>query len=59
LTPQSVLGAVVIVNLKAMLMQFREVPYLWRRDKPDCVGSPPRRRGSFLWSLLLTLCAPP
>ncbi|XP_056266787.1 chloride anion exchanger-like [Pseudoliparis swirei] len=35
--PKSVLGAVVIVNLKAMLMQFREVPYLWRRDKPDCV----------------------
>ncbi|XP_008288999.1 chloride anion exchanger-like [Stegastes partitus] len=35
--PTSVLGAVVIVNLKGMLMQFREVPYLWRRDKPDCV----------------------
>ncbi|XP_061662446.1 chloride anion exchanger-like [Syngnathoides biaculeatus] len=35
--PKSVLGAVVIVNLKGMLMQFREVPYLWRRDKPDCV----------------------
>nr|XP_061809322.1 chloride anion exchanger-like [Nerophis lumbriciformis] len=34
--PKSVLGAVVIVNLKGMLMQFREVPYLWRRDKPDC-----------------------
>lgn len=35
---QSVLGAVVIVNLKGMLMQFRDVPYLWRRDKPDCVS---------------------
>ncbi|KAM6962055.1 chloride anion exchanger-like [Tautogolabrus adspersus] len=35
--PKSVLGAVVIVNLKGMLMQFRDVPYLWRRDKPDCV----------------------
>ncbi|XP_076006416.1 chloride anion exchanger-like [Genypterus blacodes] len=35
--PKSVLGAVVIVNLKGMLMQFREVPYLFRRDKPDCV----------------------
>lgn len=34
---QSVLGALVIVNLKGMLMQFREIPYLWRRDKPDCV----------------------
>ncbi|KAM9845697.1 chloride anion exchanger-like [Aulostomus maculatus] len=35
--PKSVLGAVVIVNLKGMLLQFRDVPYLWRRDKPDCV----------------------
>ncbi|KAG7269664.1 LOW QUALITY PROTEIN: hypothetical protein CRUP_019053 [Coryphaenoides rupestris] len=35
--PRSVLGAVVIVNLKGMLMQVMEVPYLWRRDKPDCV----------------------
>uniref|UniRef100_A0A8C5EH91 Chloride anion exchanger-like n=1 Tax=Gouania willdenowi TaxID=441366 RepID=A0A8C5EH91_GOUWI len=37
--PKSVLGAVVIVNLKSMLMQVREIPYLWRRDKPDCVSS--------------------
>ncbi|XP_029901744.1 chloride anion exchanger [Myripristis murdjan] len=35
--PKSVLGAVVIVNLKGMLMQFNDIPYLWRRDKPDCV----------------------
>ncbi|KAM4523908.1 solute carrier family 26 member 3 [Fundulus diaphanus] len=35
--PRSVLGALVIVNLKGMLMQFREIPYLWRRDKPECV----------------------
>uniref|UniRef100_A0A8C5N7D2 Chloride anion exchanger-like n=1 Tax=Gouania willdenowi TaxID=441366 RepID=A0A8C5N7D2_GOUWI len=35
--PTSVLGALVIVNLKGMLMQFREIPYLWRKDKPDCV----------------------
>ncbi|KAJ8261818.1 hypothetical protein GJAV_G00158770 [Gymnothorax javanicus] len=34
---QSVLGAVVIINLKGMLMQFREIPYLWRKDRPDCV----------------------
>uniref|UniRef100_UPI003AAD5B4E solute carrier family 26 member 3 n=1 Tax=Centroberyx gerrardi TaxID=166262 RepID=UPI003AAD5B4E len=33
----SVLGALVIVNLKGMLMQVRDVPYLWRRDKPDCI----------------------
>lgn len=35
---QSVLGALVIVNLKGMLMQFREIPYLWRKDKPEFVG---------------------
>ncbi|KAG7456245.1 hypothetical protein MATL_G00249710 [Megalops atlanticus] len=35
--PKSVLGALVIVNLKGMLMQFREIPYLWRKDRPDCV----------------------
>lgn len=35
--PRSVLGALVIVNLKGMLMQFKEVPYLWRRDKPECL----------------------
>ncbi|XP_062862352.1 solute carrier family 26 member 3, tandem duplicate 2 [Trichomycterus rosablanca] len=35
--PKSVLGAVVIVNLKGMLMQVREVPYLWRKDRPDCL----------------------
>ncbi|XP_066522945.1 solute carrier family 26 member 3, tandem duplicate 2 [Hoplias malabaricus] len=34
--PKSVLGAVVIVNLKGMLMQVCEVPYLWRKDRPDC-----------------------
>ncbi|XP_015255623.1 PREDICTED: chloride anion exchanger-like, partial [Cyprinodon variegatus] len=37
--PKSVLGALVIVNLKGMLMQLREIPYLWRRDKPECVGA--------------------
>lgn len=31
------LGAVVIVNLKGMLMQVCEVPYLWKKDRPDCV----------------------
>ncbi|CAJ1055628.1 chloride anion exchanger-like isoform X1 [Xyrichtys novacula] len=35
--PKSVLGAVIIVNLKGMLMQVRDVPYLWRRDRADCV----------------------
>ncbi|XP_072529243.1 solute carrier family 26 member 3 [Salminus brasiliensis] len=35
--PRSVLGALVIVNLKGMLMQFKEIPYLWARDKADFV----------------------
>uniref|UniRef100_A0AAR2KRW2 STAS domain-containing protein n=1 Tax=Pygocentrus nattereri TaxID=42514 RepID=A0AAR2KRW2_PYGNA len=35
--PKSVLGAVVIVNLKGMLMQVREVPYLWKKDRLDCI----------------------
>ncbi|XP_057179441.1 chloride anion exchanger-like [Triplophysa rosa] len=35
--PKSVLGAVVIVNLKGMLMQVVEVPYLWKKDRPDCI----------------------
>ncbi|KAL0962856.1 hypothetical protein UPYG_G00346390 [Umbra pygmaea] len=35
--PKSVLGAVVIINLKGMLMQVKDIPYLWRRDRPDCV----------------------
>lgn len=35
--PKSVLGALVIVNLKGMLMQFREVLFLWRRDRIECV----------------------
>ncbi|XP_067283007.1 solute carrier family 26 member 3 [Pseudorasbora parva] len=35
--PRSVLGALVIVNLKGMLMQFRELPFLWKNDRPDLV----------------------
>ncbi|XP_038594299.1 chloride anion exchanger-like [Micropterus salmoides] len=35
--PRSVLGALVIVNLKGMLMQFKEIPYLWGKDKTECV----------------------
>uniref|UniRef100_A0A672G177 Solute carrier family 26 member 3, tandem duplicate 2 n=1 Tax=Salarias fasciatus TaxID=181472 RepID=A0A672G177_SALFA len=35
--PKSVLGAVIIVNLKGMLMQVKQMPYLFRRDRTDCV----------------------
>ncbi|RXN00852.1 Chloride anion exchanger [Acipenser ruthenus] len=35
---KSVLSALVVVNLKGMLMQMREIPYLWRKDRPDCNG---------------------
>uniref|UniRef100_A0A671MUV4 Solute carrier family 26 member 3, tandem duplicate 2 n=1 Tax=Sinocyclocheilus anshuiensis TaxID=1608454 RepID=A0A671MUV4_9TELE len=35
--PKSVLGAVVIVNLKGMLMQVVTVLYLWKKDRPDCI----------------------
>ncbi len=35
---QSVLGALVIVNLKGMLMQFRELPFLWKNDQTDFVS---------------------
>ncbi|XP_051974707.1 chloride anion exchanger-like [Xyrauchen texanus] len=35
--PRSVLGALVIVNLKGMLMQVKELPFLWKNDRPDFV----------------------
>ncbi|XP_051748130.1 solute carrier family 26 member 3 [Ctenopharyngodon idella] len=35
--PRSVLGALVIVNLKGMLMQFGELPFLWKNDRSDLV----------------------
>ncbi|XP_053318111.1 chloride anion exchanger-like [Spea bombifrons] len=35
--PKSVLGALVLINLKGMLMQFNEIPILWRKDKYDCL----------------------
>uniref|UniRef100_A0A3P8PMR7 STAS domain-containing protein n=1 Tax=Astatotilapia calliptera TaxID=8154 RepID=A0A3P8PMR7_ASTCA len=53
--PKSVLGAVIIVNLKGSLMQFREIPYLWRRDKADCVVWLASCIGAFLLGLDLGL----
>ncbi|XP_076006718.1 chloride anion exchanger-like [Genypterus blacodes] len=49
--PTSVLGALVIVNLKGMLMQVRETVYLWRRDKVELVVWV----GTFLGAILLGL----
>ncbi|KAM4676728.1 chloride anion exchanger-like [Discoglossus pictus] len=34
--PKSVLGALVLINLKGMLMQFNQIPGLWRSDRYDC-----------------------
>ncbi|KAM4676734.1 chloride anion exchanger-like [Discoglossus pictus] len=34
---KSVLGALVVINLKGMLMQFNEIPNLFRKDKYDCL----------------------
>ncbi|XP_075064920.1 chloride anion exchanger-like [Mixophyes fleayi] len=35
--PKSVLGAICLINLKGMLMQFKEIPILWRKDTFDCL----------------------
>uniref|UniRef100_A0A3B3T5G0 Solute carrier family 26 member 3, tandem duplicate 2 n=1 Tax=Paramormyrops kingsleyae TaxID=1676925 RepID=A0A3B3T5G0_9TELE len=35
--PKAVLGAIVIINLKGMLMQMRVVGFLWKKDRPDCM----------------------
>ncbi|KAJ1161357.1 hypothetical protein NDU88_001844 [Pleurodeles waltl] len=34
---KSVLSALVLVNLKGMLMQFTEIPVLWKKDRVDCI----------------------
>ncbi|KAL7976267.1 hypothetical protein Chor_002486 [Crotalus horridus] len=34
---QSVLAALVLGNLKGMLMQFKEIGILWKKDKCDCL----------------------
>ncbi|KAM3924381.1 chloride anion exchanger-like [Leptodactylus fuscus] len=34
---KSVLAALVVINLKGMLMQFNEIPQLFRKDKYDCL----------------------
>ncbi|XP_056425835.1 chloride anion exchanger-like [Hyla sarda] len=35
--PKSVLAAIILVNLKGMLMKFNEIPVLFKRDKYDCL----------------------
>uniref|UniRef100_A0AAR2L434 SLC26A/SulP transporter domain-containing protein n=1 Tax=Pygocentrus nattereri TaxID=42514 RepID=A0AAR2L434_PYGNA len=60
--PRSVLGALVIVNLKGMLMQFREICYLWRKDKVDLVSilfvSKPLLVNGFSANILLFFLSP-
>ncbi|KAK2832305.1 hypothetical protein Q7C36_015767 [Tachysurus vachellii] len=34
---KSVLGAIVVSNLKGMFMQFHDVPILWRKNRTDCI----------------------
>uniref|UniRef100_A0AAR2LRG7 STAS domain-containing protein n=1 Tax=Pygocentrus nattereri TaxID=42514 RepID=A0AAR2LRG7_PYGNA len=35
---KSVLGAIIVANLKGMFMQVHDVPILWRKNKTDCVS---------------------
>lgn len=39
LLPQSVLGALIAVNLKNSLKQLADPYYLWKKSKLDCVSS--------------------
>ncbi|KAI4897765.1 hypothetical protein NFI96_033923 [Prochilodus magdalenae] len=34
---KSVLGAIIVANLKGMFMQVHDIPILWRKNKTDCV----------------------
>lgn len=36
---QSVLGGIVVANLKGMFMQVNDVPILWRKNRTDCVSN--------------------
>lgn len=45
LRPQAVLAAIIIVNLKGMLLQFRDVCSLWRANRVDLVSPGPGRAG--------------
>lgn len=38
-SPQAVLAAAIIVNLKGMLMQFKDIPSLWKANQMDLVGA--------------------
>lgn len=49
LLPQSVLGALIAVNLKNSLKQLADPYYLWKKSRLDCVG---------IWWPLGTLSCP-
>lgn len=56
LLSQSVLGALIAVNLKNSLKQLADPYYLWRKSKLDCVGTgwpPPTLQPH--WFSLLTI----
>lgn len=38
-TPQAVLAATIIVNLKGMVLQFRDICFLWEANRVDLVSS--------------------
>lgn len=46
LRPQAVLAAIIIVNLKGMLLQFRDVCSLWKANRVDLVSAGAREGGA-------------
>lgn len=63
LLPQSVLGALIAVNLKNSLKQLADPYYLWKKSKLDCVGirgplpsPPPPRPCQLFLSVTPQLC---
>ena len=57
--PQSVLGALIAVNLKNSLKQLADPFYLWKKSKLDCVsawGWVGRHPPALPWQLSPRLC---
>lgn len=45
-TPQAVLAATILVNLKGMLTQITDIRALWGANRPDLVGLGPGVEGA-------------